>query len=83
MDAPGGKAKVTIVSGTAALVVGTSDGSLPVLPSAGTEVPGGQKAIPAVLGAYMTLAAPLFGDHMAKATIQLRSTGNPTVLVEW
>lgn len=83
LDAPTGKIVITQLSGTPAVIYATADGSLPVVPNSGTEVPGQQKVIPAVLGASQVLVPPLFGDHAAIPTIRLLSAGTPAVLVSW
>jgi hypothetical protein len=83
LDAPTGRVIVSIVSGTAAEVYATADGSLPIIPGTGAENSGNMQMISSVLGGQVVLQPPLFGDHMAIATIRLLSAGTPTVLVEW
>lgn len=82
IDAPAGRIVVTMWSSPAP-VFGTADGSLPVVPSNVTEVPGSQRALAAVIGQQMVLDSPQYGDHMANATVRLVSSGTPTVLVSW
>lgn len=81
IPAPAGRALVTILSAPAT-VVATGDGSYPTLPSGATNN-SAAVIIAGVIGESGIIQFPLFGSHMANPTINLASTGNPVVLIEW
>ncbi len=83
LDAPTGRVVISIVSGTAAEVYATADGSLPVIPGSSAEVSDNQQMISSVLGGQIVMQPPLFGDHMAIGTIRMISAGTPVVAIEW
>jgi hypothetical protein len=83
LDAPATSVVLTIASGVAGEVYATADGSLPVIPLNDVEVPDGQIAMPAVIGAQAVLRPPLFGDHMAIPTIRLLSSVAAVVSITW
>ena len=82
LDAPTGRIVVTYQAGTTEAYVSV-DGSLPVVPTPGVEVPTQQNALPAVVGAQTVLKPPLFGTHMVIPTVRMVSSGSPTISVEW
>lgn len=77
-----GRVVLTLMSGPAE-VWATIDGSLPVQPQNGVVNSGAQVTLAGVAGAQAVLQAPLFGDHMAAATVRIASAGTPVVEISW
>jgi hypothetical protein len=83
LSAPTGRIIITIVANPAT-VVATADGSAPTVPvGTTTNNTAGAVIIPGVLGQQGILQPPLFGDHMQVPTVNLASTGTPTVIIAW
>lgn len=82
LDSPTGRILVRMQSSVAETYC-TVDGSTPVIPTAGVEVPFMQRALAGVAGDYVILHPVLYGDHMQIPTVQLISAGTPVVSVEW
>lgn len=82
LSAPTGSVNVTITAAAAEVVV-TADGSYPTLPSNGVTNNTNAIVIPGVLGQSGIIQPPLFGNHMQIPSLNLASTGTPTVLIQW
>lgn len=81
LDAPTGRIVVTLLAAGTAYV--TTDGTAPVIPSGGVEIPSGQQVISGVAGQQFVVQPRLYGDHMAVPTLQFLSAGTPGISIAW
>lgn len=84
IDEPASRIVITMIAVTAAdPVYATADGSVPVVPTPGTEVPGSQEMVAPVVGEQTVLEPPIPGGHMALPTVNLICAGAATVSIRW